>query len=93
MEIVHQLIAEVLRAKYDGLRLSSWLGKTQRMVPSPDVAWGGWRGDIEERLGDMRDERCQGGGEEKHRVNLRYKRRDNMNRFIKKTVVPYPRLG
>ena len=48
---------------------------------------------MEERLGDMRDERYKEWGEEEHRGNLRYKRRDKMNNFIKKTVVPYPRLG
>ena len=63
------------------------------MVPSKDMARGGWRGDMEERLGDMRDERYKEWGEEEHRGNLRYKRRDKMNNFIKKTVVPYPRLG
>ena len=54
---------------------------------------GGGRGDMEERLGYMRDERYQGWGQEDHGGNLRYKRRENMNKFINKTVLPYQRLG
>ena len=76
----------------------SGLGRTQWMVPRlvtghHGLERGGWRGDMEEKLADMSEEGHQGWGEEEQGQNLRYKRRDNMNKFIKKTVVPYPRLG
>ena len=76
----------------------SGLGRTQWMVPSLVTGHHGLesgvsRGVMEENLADMSEEGYQGWGEEEHGRSLRYKRRDNMNKFIKKTVVPYPRLG
>ena len=71
----------------------------QWMVPSlvtghHVVERGGWKGDMGERLAKMREQSYhQGWGKEKHLGNLRNKRRENMSKFIKKTVVPYPRLG
>ena len=76
----------------------SELGRTQWMAPSlvtghHGLEGGGWRGDMDKKLADMSEEGYQGWGKEEQGRNLRYKRRDNMNKFIKKTVVPYPRLG
>ena len=36
---------------------------------------------------------CSGQGESEGKGRSRYKKRDKLYSFIKKTVVPYPRLG
>merc|ERR1712106_547234 len=69
IEIFHQLISEVLQAKYDRIGSRSGLGRTQWMVPSlvtgnHGLERGGWRGDMEEKLPDMSEEGYQGLGEE-----------------------------
>ena len=85
LEWFNQMLSEMLQARYDdragGGEARPWT------VPGP----GKGKGRVV-RMGDM-EEMTDGGVEEARGGSRRYKRRESLLSFIKKTVVPYPRLG
>ena len=82
LELFNQMLSEMLQDRYDraeGGEASTWT------VPGLGT------GRVVD-LAEMREMNNR-GVEQAMGVSQRYKRRDNLLSFIKKTVVPYPRLG
>ena len=82
LELFNQMLSEMLQARYDRAE-----GGEASTLTRPGLGAGRMVG-----LGDRREMNNR-GVEEARGVSQRYKRRDNLLSFIKKTVVPYPRLG
>ena len=91
--ILKQMLSEMLVARQER---SVGAGNSHWRVPNLVTGMmerGREREDGGERMENKR-ESCGGEGEnEEGRGKSMYKRRDKLYRFIKKTVVPYPRLG
>ena len=92
--ILKQMLSEVLLARHDknvGAGNSHW--RVPNLVTGMMERG---RGVNEENPGDRMENKGESyhrQGENKGRGRSRYKRRVKLYSFIKKTVVPYPRLG
>ena len=91
LDILKQMLSEILQARQD----RSLGGDSPWGVPNLVTGMHG-RGVNKESHGERmenKEERYHGEEENEGRGRSRYKRREKLYSFIKKTVVPYPRLG